>query len=214
MTTPFPKPTTLILALLMVVAAPSMSNAQWPYNPNADGDTLIGTGDVLQLLTLFGLPWEDEGVLGIESGGTGASSADSARVSLGISYLSDSTTTVGINSYVWSWAEGRMRITEQLAQGRNVTATGSFASALGDGADATGQYSHAIFQWVDRTVFTLQTLDRLIGVNRYQQTIAFSFGLLQVRHMTFMQYVETAIGHHQALTTFPRFARNNQRLLT
>lgn len=91
MTTPFPKPTTLILALLMVVAAPSMSNAQWPYNPNADGDTLIGTGDVLQLLTLFGLPWEDEGVLGIESGGTGASSADSARVSLGISYLSDST---------------------------------------------------------------------------------------------------------------------------
>ena len=143
MTTPFPKPTTLILALLMVVAAPSMSNAQWPYNPNADGDTLIGTGDVLQLLTLFGLPWEDEGVLGIESGGTGASSADSARVSLGISYLSDSTTTVGINSYVWSWAEGRMRITEHLAQGRNVTATGSFASALGDGADATGQYSHA-----------------------------------------------------------------------
>lgn len=139
----FPKLTTVLLAFLMVGAAPSMLSAQWPYNPNADGDSLIGTGDVLQLLTLFGLPWEDEGVLGIESGGTGASSADSARIALGISYLSDSTTVVGINAYTWSWAEGRMRITQQLAQGRNVTATGSYASALGDGSDADGNYSHA-----------------------------------------------------------------------
>ena len=143
MTMPLPKLTTLLMALLMIGAVPSAMSAQWPYNPNADGDTLIGTGDVLQLLTLFGLPWEDEGVLGIESGGTGASSADSARMALGISFLSDSTTTVGINTYVWSWAEGRMRITNQLAQGRNVSATGSYASALGDGSDATGNYSHA-----------------------------------------------------------------------
>ena len=139
----FPKLTTVLLAFLMVGAVPSMLSAQWPYNPHADGDSLIGTGDVLQLLTLFGLPWEDEGVLGIESGGTGASSADSARIALGISYLSDSTTVVGINAYTWSWAEGRMRITQQLAQGRNVTATGSYASALGDGSDADGNYSHA-----------------------------------------------------------------------
>jgi hypothetical protein len=139
----FPKLTAVLLTLLMVGAAPNMLSAQWPYNPNADGDSLIGTGDVLQLLTLFGLPWEDEGVLGIESGGTGAASADSARVALGISFLADSTTTVGVNTYVWTWAEGRMRITEQLAQGRNVSANGSYASALGDGAEATGNYSHA-----------------------------------------------------------------------
>jgi hypothetical protein len=143
MTLPFPKLTTLLLALFMIGAAPGTMSAQWPYNPNADGDSLIGTGDVLELLTLFGLPWEDEGVLGIESGGTGASSADSARMALGISFLSDSTTTIGINTFVWSWAEGRMRITQQLAQGRNVTATGSYASALGDGSDAPGNYSHA-----------------------------------------------------------------------
>ena len=83
MTLPLSKLTTLLLALLMMGALPGTLSAQWPYNPNADGDSLIGTGDVLQLLTLFGLPWEDEGVLGIESGGTGASSADSARVALG-----------------------------------------------------------------------------------------------------------------------------------
>ena len=56
-----------------------------------------------ELLTLFGLPWEDEGVLGIESGGTGAASADAARDSLGLSAISDSTTVQGINTYVWTW---------------------------------------------------------------------------------------------------------------
>ena len=132
-----------LLAVLTFGGGQNQLSAQWPYNPNADGDSLIGTGDVLQLLTLFGLPWEDEGVLGIESGGTGASSADSARIALGLSFIKDSTTVQGINTYVWTWAEGRFRVTDQMAQGRNVTATGSFASALGDGCDATGQYSHA-----------------------------------------------------------------------
>ena len=136
-------PSFLILGFLMCGPAMDRAQAQWPYNPNADGDSLIGTGDVLQLLTLFGLPWEDEGVLGIESGGTGASSADSARIALGLSYISDSTTVSGINTYEWTWVEGLMRITDEFAQGRNVTATGSFASALGDGCDAPGQYSHA-----------------------------------------------------------------------
>lgn len=141
----FPKfPSLFLLCCLMSATASHSLSAQWPYNPNADGDSLIGTGDVLQLLTLFGLPWEDNGVLGIESGGTGAASADSARISLGISYLSDSTTIAGINTYVWTWAEGRMRVTQQFAQGRNVSATGSYASAMGDAAEATGNYSHAV----------------------------------------------------------------------
>lgn len=134
----------LCLCSALLFFGSGMATAQWPYNPNADGDTLIGTGDVLQLLTLFGMPWEDNGVLGIESGGTGASSVDSARVSLGLSFISDSTTINGINTYVWTWVEGDMRVTGQWAQGRNVTAPGSFASALGDGSDATGNYSHAV----------------------------------------------------------------------
>lgn len=136
---------TLFLMLFISIGiSPHGLKAQWPYNPNADGDSLIGTGDVLQLLTLFGLPWDDQGVLGIESGGTGATSADSARIALGLSYLSDSTTTLGINTFVWTWAEGRMRITQQMAQGRDVVATGSYASALGDGCEAAGNYSHAV----------------------------------------------------------------------
>lgn len=139
----FTRLTALLSLGLLLAAHPGEATAQWPYNPNADGDSLIGTGDVLQLLTLFGLPWEDEGVLGIESGGTGASSVDSARIALELSYISDSTTVSGINTYVWTWIDSRARITEQFAQGRNVVATGSFASALGDGCDALGQYSHA-----------------------------------------------------------------------
>ena len=135
-----PLSVTLLLSGLLVTSA---LQAQWPYNPNADGDSLIGTGDVLELLTLFGQPWEDQGVLGIESGGTHASSAEAARDSLGLSAISDSTTIQGINTYVWTWIEDDMRVTGQLAQGRNVTATGSFASAMGDGSDATGNYSHA-----------------------------------------------------------------------
>lgn len=130
----------LTLALMM---ASGTTQAQWPYNPNADGDSLIGTGDVLELLTLFGQPWEDEGVLGIESGGTSASSVAAARDSLGLSFISDSTSIVGINTFVWTWVEDDLRVTGQVAQGRNVTATGSFASALGDGSDAPGNYSHA-----------------------------------------------------------------------
>lgn len=129
--------------LTLMLSFCSLGQAQWPYNPNADGDTLIGTGDVLQLLTLFGLPWDDEGVLGIESGGTGAISAAAALDSLGLSFISDSTTTEGINTYVWTWVEDDLRVTGQMAQGRNVTAPGSFASAMGDGSDATGNYSHA-----------------------------------------------------------------------
>ncbi len=136
--------TLFLMLFLFAGISPDGLKAQWPYNPNADGDSLIGTGDVLQLLTLFGLPWDDEGVLGIESGGTGASSADSARIALGLSYLSDSTTTLGINTFVWTWAEGRMRITQQMAQGRDVVAIGSYASAMGDGCEATGPYSHAV----------------------------------------------------------------------
>lgn len=140
----FTRLTSMLLLLAFMTGAGQMElRAQWPYNPNSDGDTLIGSSDVLTLLTYFGMPWDDAGILGIESGGTGASSADSARIALGLSYISDSTTTAGINTYEWTWAEGRMRITQQMAQGRNVSATGSYASALGDGCDATGAYSHA-----------------------------------------------------------------------
>lgn len=149
----------LMFAALMVVAPVEEAHAQWPYNPNADGDSLIGTGDVLQLLTLFGLPWDDQGVLGIESGGTGASSADSARIALELSWISDSVTTAGINTYLWTWIEGRGRITEQLAQGRNVTANGSYASAMGDGCDAPGQYSHA----TNRNTFASGTCASAMG---------------------------------------------------
>ena len=130
----------ILLALLTSAGA---AQAQWPYNPNADGDSLIGTGDILEILGLFGGPWDDTGVLGIASGGTGASSADSARIALGLSFISDSTTVQGINTYVWTWVEDDFRATGKMAQGRNVTATGAFASALGDGSDATGNYSHA-----------------------------------------------------------------------
>ena len=129
----------------MGAAAKGTLSAQWPYNPNADGDSLIGTGDVLQLLTLFGLPWEDEGVLGIESGGTGASSADSAtggpRHQLSFRILPPS---IGINTY--SLVMGRRSHARHPSIGAGTqrqSATGSYASALGDGSDATGNFSHA-----------------------------------------------------------------------
>jgi len=129
--------------LMALLFGSQVAHAQWPYNPNADGDSLIGAGDILEILGLFGSPWEDNGVLGIASGGTGSTSADSARTALGLSFISDSTTTQGINTYVWTWVEDDFRVTGQMAQGRNVTAPGSYASALGDGSDAIGNYSHA-----------------------------------------------------------------------
>jgi hypothetical protein len=145
--------------ILSCILASGTLHAQWPYNPNADGDSLIGTGDVLELLTLFGQPWEDQGVLGIESGGTSATSVDAARDSLGLSFISDSTTIQGINTYTWTWVEDDLRVTGQLAQGRNVTATGSFASAMGDGSDAPGNYSHA----VNRNNFASGTCSSALG---------------------------------------------------
>ncbi|MAC17473.1 MAG: hypothetical protein CMC97_04165 [Flavobacteriales bacterium] len=130
--------------LLTLLVGFNSAQAQWPYNPNADGDDNIGAADILEILGLFGSTWEDNGVLGIASGGTGAESADSARVALGLSFISDSTTTQGINTYVWTWVEDDFRVTGQMAQGRDVTAPGSYASALGDGSDAIGNYSHAV----------------------------------------------------------------------
>ena len=129
--------------LILMLSFGLTGTAQWPYQPDADGDSLIGAGDILELLTLFGSPWEGEGVLGIASGGTGASTAEAARDSLRLSAISDSTTTQGINTYVWTWVEDDLRVTGQVAQGRNVVASGSFASAMGDGSDATGNFSHA-----------------------------------------------------------------------
>ena len=102
------------LFLLTLLLLCNAGQAQWPYNPNADGDSLIGTGDILGLLTIYGMPWDGEGVLGIESGGTGAESAAAARDSLGLSFISDSTTIQGINTYVWTWVEDDFRVTGQI----------------------------------------------------------------------------------------------------
>ena len=71
---------TLLVAFLFGLSM--AGHAQWPYNPDADNDSLIGSGDIIELLTIFGMPWEGEGILGIESGGTGAASVDAARDSL------------------------------------------------------------------------------------------------------------------------------------
>ena len=133
----------LIVALMTVLSADVIAQSEpgFPYNPDANGNETIETGDLIEFLTYFGSAFLPSGVLPIEGGGTGVSTLDSARLVLQVSTYADVTPAgeVGPRGQV----NGSLNITQSLAQGFGTAATGSYAQAQGRNTTASGAYSFA-----------------------------------------------------------------------
>lgn len=133
-----------ILALcIFLVCTATTASAQLPYNPDENGDQLIGLPDVLGVLSIFGQQFEAEGVVPVINGGTGAETAAAARDSLGLSMFQDSIVTIGMTDQPAGWVHGRLRVTNSIIEGFETVASGLYAHAEGYQTDATGNFSHS-----------------------------------------------------------------------
>jgi hypothetical protein len=132
---------TLILTFLAADVTWSQSAPGFPYNPDANGNESIETGDLIQFLTYFGSSFLPSGVLPVEGGGTGVSTVDSARVVLSVSTYEDVIPAgqTGARGQV----NGSLNISQSLAQGFGTSASGSYAQAQGRNTTASGAYSFA-----------------------------------------------------------------------
>ena len=110
-----------------------------PYNPDSDNSGSIDVTDLLIFLPYYGMNFDPEGVIPILFGGTGASSVEAARDSLGLSAIQDST--VGTETY--AWISQSLRVQQEFVQGYGSSATGTYGHASGTNTTASGAYSHA-----------------------------------------------------------------------
>lgn len=126
---------------VLVIGASAQSEPGFPYNPDANGNEIIETGDLISFLTYFGSSFLPSGVLPVEGGGTGVSTADSARVVLQVSTYADVIPLgePGARGQI----NGSLNITQALAQGFGTSATGTYAQAQGRNTTASGAYSFA-----------------------------------------------------------------------
>lgn len=132
------------LSLTVIVGFFALTmNAQLPYNPDENGDEIIGIPDVLGILSFFGQEFQAEGVVPVINGGTGAASAEAARDSLGLAMFKDSVITIGMSMQPIGWVNGRLRVTNSIIEGYQTVASGSYAHAEGYDTEATGNFSHS-----------------------------------------------------------------------
>ena len=124
-----------------VSAQENPPTAVLPFNPDSDGSGSIEIVDILSVLPYFGQPFVAEGVVGVEFGGTGATSVEGARAALGLSMFRDSVAPGQTSP--WGWVDGTLRVTGNFAHGGSVVSTGEFAHASGSQTQATGPYSRA-----------------------------------------------------------------------
>jgi len=131
------------ISLLICLFLSATCWAQLPYNPDANNDGVINTGDLTQFLTLFGSSFLAEGVVQIENGGTSAASIDEARQNFDIALFSDSSMLIDAIAVPFGWVEGGLRATGNVATGFDVSATGDFSTAEGYSTLASGDFSHS-----------------------------------------------------------------------
>lgn len=130
-----------LFALLSIGAFAQSDNELLPYNPDFDGDGMIGSPDLLGFLPSFGSEFQVDGVLPVDLGGTGVSSLDSLKHALEITVFEDITAVGQQNSA--GLVQGDIVVTGTFTQGEGSAATGSFAHASGRFSLATGYYSFA-----------------------------------------------------------------------
>ena len=112
-----------------------------PYNPDSDGSGAITVIDLVDFLIFYGNPFVVEGAIPIENGGTGAITAEDARLALAISLFSDISALGEENPS--SQITGDLTVTGKLQQGSATIADGDYSSALGVSTSATGYASYA-----------------------------------------------------------------------
>ena len=112
-----------------------------PYNPDSDGSGAITVIDLVDFLIFYGSPFVVEGAIPIENGGTGAITAEDARLALAISLFSDITALGEENPS--AQITGDLTLTGKLQQGSATIADGDYSSALGVSTSATGYASYA-----------------------------------------------------------------------
>ena len=128
----------MLFVHLLALGQDAASNGL-PYNPDSDNNGSIDVNDLLNFLPYYGEDFLPTGVIPIDFGGTGASTASAARDSLGLSSVQDST--VGATDFIWVSAS--LRVQDEFAQGYGVAANGIYAHASGTNTTASGAYSHA-----------------------------------------------------------------------
>ena len=94
----------LVAATAWTRAQDAPSTALVPFNPDSDGSGNIEIVDILNVLPYFGQPFVVEGVVGVEYGGTGATTVEGAREALGLSLFKDSL--VPGQTAPWGWVNG------------------------------------------------------------------------------------------------------------
>ena len=112
-----------IALCLLALGFQASAQGGFPYNPDANGNETIESGDLIEFLTFFGGAFLPSGVLPVEGGGTGVSTPDSARLVLGVSTYNDVVPLGGIGPL--GQITGSLNITQTLAQGFGTTASGT-----------------------------------------------------------------------------------------
>lgn len=135
----YPLVCALMLLAHLVAIGQETASSGLPYNPDSDNNGSIDVNDLLNFLPYYGEDFVVTGVIPINFGGTGASTAAAARDSLGLSAIQDSI--VGAEDFAWIAAS--LRVQEEFAQGYGVAANGLYAHASGTNTTASGAYSNA-----------------------------------------------------------------------
>ncbi len=138
------KQITSVFSMLFFVVSLGFSQTTvnpMPYNPDSDGSGAITVIDLVDFLIFYGSPFVVEGAIPIENGGTGAITAEDARLALAISLFSDITALGEENPS--AQITGDLTLTGKLQQGSATIADGDYSSALGVSTSATGYASYA-----------------------------------------------------------------------
>ena len=133
-----------LLTILSVSVFAQSDNELLPYNPDFDGDGLIGSPDLLGFLPAYGEAFQPNGVLPVELGGTGVTSLDSLKLDLGLSVFEE-IVSLGDGSPS-GLVQGDIIISGTLSQGDGCVASGAYANASGRFSTASGFYSNAANQ--------------------------------------------------------------------
>lgn len=119
------------------------ASAQLPYNPDQNNDQVINGADLTSFLSVYGGSFLSDGIVPVESGGTGAADAEAARLNLELSYFTDSILNIGGEEQAYGYVSAGLRVIGNVAEGTSTEASGMDSHAEGNSTFASGDFSHS-----------------------------------------------------------------------